>query len=179
MPRRPTAKRYALAAFEIARDSGQIEGWARDLQTAREALQDETLRAYLELPKVTVERKTEGLRNALGGVNPLVVNLLALLTSRRSLGLLPRIVDGYQRLMDAHLNRERAEVATAVPLEREQGERLTQQLSQLLGKEVILTSRVDPEVLGGLVARVGDKIIDGSARGRLLALRKSLTEVRG
>ena len=52
-------------------------------------------------------------------------------------------------------------------------------LSQLLGKEVILTSRVDPEVLGGLVARVGDRIIDGSARGRLLALRKSLTEVRG
>ncbi len=178
MPRRPTAKRYALAAFQIARESGQLESWARDIETAQQAIQDPSLRAYLELPKVTIERKTDSLRTALPGANPLLLNLMALLTSRRSLGLLPRIVSEYQRLMDAHLNRERAEVATAIPLEREQSDRLAQQLRQLLGKEVILTSRVDPEVLGGLVARVGDRMIDGSARGRLMALRKSLAEVR-
>lgn len=179
MARRPTAKRYALAAFEIARDSGQIESWARDIQMARVALQDGALRAYLEVPKITVGRKTEGLRAALGNVNPLVVNLLALLTSRGSLGLLPAIVDEYQTLMDAHFNREQAVVVTAVPLEQQQGERLSQQLARLLGKEVVLTARLDPEVLGGLVVRVGDRIIDGSARGRLMALRKSLTDVRG
>ncbi|MFH1140465.1 MAG: F0F1 ATP synthase subunit delta [Chloroflexota bacterium] len=179
MPRRPTAKRYALAAFQIARDSGQLESWAQDLGAAQQAIQDLTLRAYLELPKISIEHKIETLRTALSGANPLALNLVALLTSRRSLGILPRIVDEYQRLMDAHLNRERAEVATAIPLEQEQSDRLTQQLRQFLGKEVILTSRVDPEVLGGLVARMGDRIIDGSARGRLLALRKSLAEARG
>lgn len=179
MARRPTAKRYALAAFQIARESVQLESWAQDLQTAQQAIQAPTLRVFLELPKVSIERKMESLREVLGGANPFLLNLMALLTSRLSLGLLPRIADEYQRLLDAHLNRERAEVATAIPLERQQGERLTQQLRQLLGKEVILTSRVDAEVLGGLVARVGDRIIDGSARGRLMALRKSLAEVRG
>jgi len=178
MPRRPTAKRYALAAFQIARESGQLESWARDIETAQQAIQDPSLRAYLELPKISIEHKIETLRTALGGVNPLALNLMALLTSRGSLGLLPRIVDEYQRLMDTHLNRERAEVVTAIPLEREQSDRLAQQLRQLLGKEVILTSLVNPEVLGGVVARVGDRIIDGSTRGRLMALRKSLTEVR-
>ena len=179
MPRAPTANRYARAAFEIARDSAQLESWTKDLQEAQQTLQDSSLRAFLELPKVTIERKMESLRTALPNANPLALNLMALLTSRGSLGLLPRIVDEYQRLMDTHLNRERAEVATAVPLEREQGEQLTQLLRQLLGKEVILTSRVDPEVLGGLVARVGDRMIDGSARGRLLALRKSMAEMMG
>ncbi len=179
MPRAPTANRYARAAFEIARDSGQLESWEKDLQEAQQALQDPTLRAFLELPKVTIERKAESLRTALPGANPLALNLMALLTSRRSLGLLTRIVAEYERLMDAHLNRERAEVATAVPLEREQEEKLTQQLRQLLGKDVILTSRMDSEILGGLVARVGDRMIDGSARGRLMALRKSLAEMRG
>ncbi|MSQ22022.1 MAG: F0F1 ATP synthase subunit delta [Dehalococcoidia bacterium] len=179
MARHPTAKRYALAAFQIARESGHLESWAKDLGAAQQAIQDPTLRAYLELPKVTIERKLDSLRTALPDANPLLLNLMALLTTRRSLGLLPRIVDEYESLMDAHLNRERAEVAAAIPLERQQRERLTQQLRQLLGKEVILTSRVDAEVLGGLVARVGDRMIDGSARGRLLALRKSLAEVRG
>ncbi|MDO8750477.1 MAG: F0F1 ATP synthase subunit delta [Dehalococcoidia bacterium] len=179
MARRPTAKRYALAAFQIARESGQLESWAKDLGAAQQALQNPALRAYLELPKIRIEHKIETLRTALAGVNPLALNLMSLLTSRASVGLLPRIVDEYQRLMDAHLNRERAEVATAIPLEQEQSNRFTQQLRQFLGKDVILTSRVDPEVLGGLVARVGDRIIDGSARGRLMALRKSLSEARG
>ena len=176
MPRRPTAKRYALAAFEIARDLGQIESWAQDIQTAREALQDTALKEYLELPKVSTERKLRSLQSAMNRTNPLVVNLLALLISRGSLGLLPGIVKEYQRLTDAHFNRERAEVVTAVALDDQQSARLSQQLTNLLGKEILLTNRVDPDVLGGLVAHVGDSIIDGSTRGRLMALRMSLKD---
>lgn len=176
MPRRPTAKRYAIAAFGIARESAQLEKWATDLRQAQETLQDEAVLAYLELPKVALERKMEGLQAALDGVHPMVLNLLVLLTSRSSLQLLPAIVAEYQRLMDDHYNRERAEVVTAIPLEAPQRERVTRRLSQLLEKEVVLTTRVNPGVLGGMVARVGDRMIDASLRGRLLALRKSLGE---
>ena len=179
MPKGPTAKRYAQAAFAIARDAGEIEGWLEDLQLARETLGDETLRMYLEGPKVALGQKVQVLRTALGNVRPLVLNLVALLTSRYALGRLPQIVVEYQRLVDAHFNRERAEVVTAVPLEDQQQERLSRQLAQLLGREVVITTRVHPEVLGGLVARVGDRIIDGSVRGRLTDLRKSLSEVSG
>jgi F-type H+-transporting ATPase subunit delta len=79
--------------------------------------------------------------------------------------------------MDAHLGRERAEVVTAHPLDYQQMERLGRWLGQLLGKEVVLTSREDPDVLGGLVVRVGDRIIDGSTKGRLEAMRKDLAEL--
>ena len=179
MARVPTAKRYAQAAFEIARETGQIDRWAEDLGLARETLQDATLRAYLEMPKLPLDRKIRMLRDSLDSLQPLALNLVALLISRNALGLLPGIATEYQRLVDVHLGRLRAEVVTAVPLEDQQRERLGRHLTQLLSQEVVLTTRVDPDVLGGLVARVGDRLIDGSTRGRLRALRKSLTEAGG
>ena len=179
MPRGPTSKRYAQAAFDIARDADQIEGWLEDIRLAWEALQDEALRVYLEAPQAPFDQKVEVLRNAMSNLHPMLVNLVALLTSRNALRLLPGIVAEYQLLVDAHLSRQRVDVITAVPMEDQQEERLRRQLALLLGKEVILTTSVDPEVLGGLVARVGDRIIDGSTRGKLVELRKSLAEVPG
>ena len=179
MPRGPTAKRYAQAAFDIAWEAGQTEGWLEDIRLSWEALQDEALRVYLEAPQAPLDQKVEVLRKAMSSLHPMVVNLIALLTSRNALRLLPGIVAEYQQLVDAHLSRQRADVITAVPMEDQQQERLGRQLTLLLGKEVILTTSVDPEVLGGLVARIGDRIIDGSTRGKLVELRKSLAEVPG
>lgn len=173
----PKARRYARAAFDIAVEEDRLEGWLQDMQRAQEILEDDTLRTYLDLPKVTLARKVEVLRETLSSLNPLAQNLIGLLVSRGAVGLLPQIAAEYQRLMDAHLGRERAEVITAHPLEDQQKERLGRWLGQLLGKEVIVTSREDPEVLGGLVVRVGDRIIDGSTKGRLEAMRKDLADL--
>ncbi|MEE8442590.1 MAG: ATP synthase F1 subunit delta [Dehalococcoidia bacterium] len=178
MARGPTAKRYAQAAFEIARETGRIDQWAENLEVAQQVLQDPTLKAYLEMPKVAFDGKMQVLRESLSSLEPLALNLVALLVSRDTIGLLPRIAVEYQRLVDDHMGRQRAEVITAVPLEDQQRERLGQRLLQVLGMEIVLTSRVDSEVLGGLVVRIGDKMIDGSTRGRLMAMRKSRSEVR-
>ena len=164
----PKARRYARAAFDIAIEEDRLEGWLQDIQRAQEALEDDTLRTYLELPKITLARKVDILRESLSGLNPLAQNLI---------GLLAQIAEEYQRLMDAHQGRERAELVSAHPLEDQQRERVGRWLGQLLGKEVILTSREDPELLGGLVVRVGDSIIDGSTKGRLEAMRKDLAEL--
>ncbi len=179
MPRTPTASRYAQAAFEIARDSGAIDAWADDLQRAQEVVGVGDIRAYLEVPKVSFASKMEVLRTSLSGLNPLVVNLVAILTARNKVGLLPSIAEAYQRLTDDHLNRVRAEVVTAVPMEDQQRDRLAGQLAELLGKEVAITTSEEPEVLGGMIARVGDRIIDGSIRGRLRGLRRSLGSASG
>lgn len=173
----PKARRYARAAFDIAVGEDRLEGWLQDIQRAQEALEDDTLRTYLELRKVVLARKVEVIRETLSGMNPLAQNLVGLLVSRDAVGLLPQIAEEYQRLMDAHQGRERAEVVTAHPLEDQQRERLGRWLSQLRGKEVVLTSREDPEILGGLVVRVGDGLIDGSTKGRLEAMRKGLAEL--
>jgi F-type H+-transporting ATPase subunit delta len=80
----------------------------------------------------------------------------------------------YGRLVDEHRGIAHAEVATAVPLEPEEKDKLVRRLGDLVGREIVLTTRVDPAIIGGLVARVGDKLIDGSTKSRLLALRESL-----
>ena len=174
MSRAPTAKRYAQAVFQIAQERNEIDQWADELQASLAVVEDATLRTYLSLPKVRIADKLKAIRESLGSVNPLVRNLVGLLASRNAIELYPRVVAEYERLVDGHLNRERAVVVTAVPLDSQQEERLRQQLSKLLDKEVILSTQVEPEILGGMVARVGDRIIDGSTRGRLVDLRKSL-----
>ena len=179
MARLTTAKRYAQAAFAIAREEGRIEAWLEDLRRAQEALSDESLRSYLDLAKIGLERKLELLRKVLEGIHPLTFNLIGLLASRGGLGVLPGIVTEYERLLDIHLGRERAEVVTAVPLSEQQQDQAARQLGQLLGKEVTLASRVDDAVIGGIVTRVGDRIIDTSTRGRLAALRRSLVVLPG
>ena len=179
MARLPTAKRYAQAAFAIAREEGRIEAWLEDLRRAQEAMGDESLRSYLDLANIGLERKLELLRKVLDGIHPLTFNLIGLLASRSGLGVLPGIVAEYERLLDLHVGRERAEVVTAVPLSRQQQDRLARQLGQLLGKVVTLASRVDDAVIGGIVTRVGDRIIDTSTRGKLAALRRSLVLLPG
>jgi F-type H+-transporting ATPase subunit delta len=88
--------------------------------------------------------------------------------------VLPAILSEYQRLLDESQGRERAEVTAALDLDEAQRARLGRQLSTLLDKEVVLTARTDEEVIGGVLVRIGDRIIDGSARGRLRSLRQSV-----
>ena len=179
MARAPTAKRYAQAAFQIAQERDEIDQWLEDLGSALAVIEDTTFRPYLEFPKVAIEAKVQAIQRTLKGVNPLVQNLVALLVSRNALELFPRIVAEYQGLVDKRYGRERAIVVTAVPLDNEQQSQVQQQLSKLLGKEVVLNTQVEPKVLGGVVARVGDRLIDGSMRGRLTGLRDSLLKSLG
>ncbi len=174
MARRLVAKRYAQAAFAIAEEQGRLEEWLADLQTAVEALSDSETMAFLQLPKVSLARKLQLLQDTLKDLSPTVLNLLGLLTSKRGLPALPGILSEYQRLLDQSQGRERAEVTVALDLNDTQKERLGRQLGTLLDKEVVLTTKTDEEVLGGVLVRIGDRIIDGSARGRLQSLRRSV-----
>lgn len=171
---RVAAKRHAQAAFEIALERNELQVWRDDLERLAEAVKDPTLFAFLESPAIHLDEKVRILRDGLEGLNPLVVNLALLLVSRGRLGLLNEIVLEYGRLVDENRGVAHAEVATAVTLEPEDREKLAGRLSDLVGRKIVLTTRVDPAILGGLVARVGDKLIDGSTKSRLDALRVSL-----
>ena len=123
---------------------------------------------------MSLARKLQLLQDTLKDLSPTVLNLLGLLTSKGGLTALPGILSEYQRLLDESQGRERAEVTAALDLDEGQKERLGRQLSALLDKEVVLTTRTDEEVLGGVLVKIGDRIIDGSARGRLQSLRRSV-----
>ena len=102
------------------------------------------------------------------------MNLAYLLVARGRLRIVEDIVDEYRRLVDEHRGIAHAEVAAAIPVDEEVKDRLISRLGSLVGREIVLKVKVDPSLIGGIIARIGDKIIDGSTRSRLVSLRESL-----
>lgn len=158
-------------------ERNELDGWLDDLSVMARAVEGQEFSQFLDAPQVPVGHKASLIRGALGAtVGPLALNLLALLASRGIAHLVPSIVDQYQRLLDSHRGIERAEVVSAVPLDDAQHHKVEELLKGIVGKEVRLSSRVEPQVLGGFVARVGDRVIDGSTRTRLREMRRDLVE---
>ena len=174
MARKAYARRYAQAVFEIALEKKELERWQSDLQKIVSTVGDDAFLAAMESPKIKFDDKVRLLSERLGDVNPLVLNLVRLLITRAGIGMIGDIADEYQRLLDGYHGIEPAEVITAVPLDDKDIQKLTENLSTLVGKKIVLKSEVDPRVIGGIVARVGGKLLDGSTRSKLAALRREL-----
>ncbi len=135
---------------------------------------DGKLMGMLENPKFPFEAKKAILKDHLGPVDPLVANLAYLLMSRGKLKILGDIFRHYERLLDRHHGIVHAEVLTAVPLHDEDRERFSRRFTEFLGHKVIIDSRVDPSILGGFKAKIGDVLIDGSIRNTLESMKKGL-----
>lgn len=176
MPRAASARRYAEAIFNIAREQNRPEQWLSDLQDVAQALKDPLCAGVLESLKVPFETKRAMLTEAFPSVNPLVLNLVYLLVGKGRLRILHGIVEEYGRLLDAHKGIEHARVITAIPLEEADKRQLAGVLSSISSKQVVLAAEVDPSIIGGMIVHLGDKVIDGSVRGRLGSLKKRLAE---
>lgn len=174
MARRAQAKRYAQAIFQIALEKGELDQWQSDLKKIASLEPETVLVRLLESPKVPFGDKLRLLSERLTDINPLALNLAGLLVARGRLGLLGEIVEEYQRLLDSYRGIEPAEVVTAVSLEDEDKRKLEEHLSDIAGKKVIIYPKVDPALVGGIVARFGGKLLDGSTRSRLEALKKEI-----
>ncbi len=170
----PTARRYAEALFALAREQGAEEAWAEALSGARDALSEPTAVLYFSEPRIARERKLEAVALLAEGYDRLIVNFLGLLVGRQATSLLPDIVREYGALLSESAGRIQASVATAAPLSDRQRTRLTPCLGAALEQGVALSVRTAPEIIGGMVVRVGDQVIDGSVRTRLAALRRQL-----
>jgi F-type H+-transporting ATPase subunit delta len=114
------------------------------------------------------------IQEVLSQEDALLRNLMSLLTVRTDLRIAAAILQQYRVAADEALGQETAEVTTAVELRDEEKEKLTQALSSLIGKSVNLNLNVDPEVVGGFRARVGDKLIDGTLKSRFERLRQEI-----
>ena len=170
-----SAKRYAQAAFEIAVERDAFDAWARDLADLAEALAEPQLAALLGNPRIPVSAKRQMLRDAMPEAADEAINLATLLIIKSRLeALAGPIAEAYRRLLDEHRGILQVEVVTAVELETAQREGMIRQLAEATGKEVRLTPRVDEGLVGGMVIRVGDQVLDGSVRSKLRGLRRSL-----
>jgi F-type H+-transporting ATPase subunit delta len=174
------AKRYATAIFRTALESKELNRWQSDIRKVGELLQDKALFSLLENQQATGDEKASVLSQRLGPVNPLVIKLVSSLAAKGKLALVTDVADEFQRLADSYRGiegAETAEVTTAIPLDESYQLKLAQRITDIVGKPVILKTKVDPAILGGVVIRVGDKLIDGSIRSKLEALRKELSRV--
>ncbi len=171
------ARRYAQAIFDIAKDAGNLDRWLSDLKVLSGVFGSPNAIAALEDPKVTEDDRRRVVYSHLPRevVDPLAINLVLLLVRRNRLALLPRIVETFQEMYNREKGIVVADVTTAVPLDEAHQQRVAAQLSRITGKTVQLRVHHDPRILGGLITRIGDELIDASLATRLASLAERLS----
>lgn len=171
---------YARALFSVAEAEGSLDDVEDELfRFARTVEANSRLRDALTDPALPPERKKSVVAELLGSkASPHTVGLLGFLVEQGRAKDLPKIIDALVELASERRRTAVAEVRTAVPLSPEQRERLAEALNRATGKEVDLKVLVDPSVLGGVVARVGDEVFDGTIRRKLELARERLVRAR-
>jgi F-type H+-transporting ATPase subunit delta len=176
MARRDSAaRRYAEAAFDVAMRDHTLANWRSELELAAELVGDHRALEVLANPAIPGERRAEALRDMLGDrVSRPVQNLIQLMLRRGRIDDLPRVAAEFRRLDDDRQGITHATATSATELSPDEVRALIARLEQSTGDRIALDVEVDPSLLGGIVVRVGDRLIDGSVRGRLERLRNQL-----
>ena len=146
----------------------------RDFDAAVKSAPD--LRIVLASPAVSIARKRLVIRRigAALGLERIILNFLLVLTDHRRAAALPEVIEAFDVLLDERIGFLRAEIVSATELTGEQKEKLAAEMAKLAGSEVRMRFAVDPELIGGVTARLGSKVYDGSVRGQLAILRLRL-----
>lgn len=168
-------RRYAEAAFEVATRDGSVVRWRSELETAAAIVADERVGRGLANPSIPLEERTATAAATFSRiVSPPVLNLIGLMLRRGRIEQLPRLAAEFRRLDNAYQGITLAVATSASPLSSDEVQAVVERLEQLTAGRVELEVKVDPSLLGGLVVRVGDQLIDGSVRSRLERLRNQL-----
>lgn len=169
------ARPYAKAAFELAQAGGELKTWSEMLAFASAVVTDERIAALTHDPRVGHARLAGLLLEICGKrLTKEGANFIRLLIDNRRLAVLPEVLQQFEQLRAEAEARVDAEVISAAPLEPEQMQLLAKALQRKLGREVHLTPRIDPALIGGAIVRAGDLVIDGSVRAQLTALSSHL-----
>ena len=170
------ARPYALAAFEQAQHDGQVAEWAGMLETLEVIAVNPTVKGLIANPKVDSDAVTALILDVAGDrLTPQGRNFLRLLGQNGRLGLVADIRGIFEQEREALEGRGHVEVRSAYPLTPEEEGRIGDAMSKRLGVSVSLSVGVDPDLIGGVVLRAGDLVIDASLRGRLGQLRQALS----
>ena len=167
-------RRYAQAYFDLARQAKKIPQRRDDLVRSVETLANPEVADALVNPRLTLADRTRLALDLLDGVGEPARNLVRLLIERSRTGVLGDLVETYDILTDRESGVIRAEVITAIPVDSELKKHIGSVLGEKLGGAVQTEVRQDPDIIGGLIIRIGDRVIDNSVRTRLQQLRTAL-----
>lgn len=169
------ARVYARSLFEVAKEQGKLDEVREQLGQVADALdQNRELSLFFFSPYFSSEEKKQGLDRAIVGADPTVRNFLELLVEKHRMPALFRIRREYEVLWEQENRLLPVTITSAVALDEQTVRSIGDAIGRQTGQRVELTTKVDPDVLGGLVVRVGNSILDASIRNRLENLRRSV-----
>ena len=175
MPQNISTRRYAQAIFEIAKEKDSLESWMQDLTLLSETSLNPEFVSLVNSPTVASNQKKDFVDKIFSdSISVLGKNLILLLGSNSNFEMVPEITDLFQKMVDADKGVEKAEIISAVKLTKDDEKKIMAMIKLMINKDVQLINTVDPKILGGFIATVGDKIIDGSTKSKLSAMRKDL-----
>jgi F-type H+-transporting ATPase subunit delta len=170
---------YAKALLGAAEKAGQTDAVVEELDSLVADVLDKlpSFQAALASPRIGHEEKVALLDRAFAGrMLPVLLNFLKVLSRHGRLDCLRAIAEAAQKLLNELRGRVEVWVTTAAPLSKPLRDQIVTRLSALLGQDVVLKTKLDPEMLGGLVVRIGDTVFDGSVSARLIQMRQSAVE---
>jgi F-type H+-transporting ATPase subunit delta len=171
------AAQQSKEIFRTALEKNELNRWQSVLRKLASLSRDKALVNLLENPQTGFDVKAEALAERLGETSPDVLKLLSELINKCRTAELDDISYEYQRLLDSHRgieSAETAEITTAIPLNDEYILSIGKRLTEMIGKTVVVNTKVDPRVIGGIVIKIGDRVIDGSIRSKLTGLKKEI-----
>ena len=169
------ARRYAGAIFDIGMKQNTLDRTLEDVHEIAKLFSIRKLAYLLREPNIPAERKETAIRQGLASkVLPTSLNLALLVVQRELVDVMPNIARELNQLVLNHKNEAKAEVTTATQLDKTTQSQVQRALERMTGKKIQLETRIQPNILGGVVARVGDQVIDGSVERRLKLLQQQL-----
>ena len=170
------ARPYAIAAFEVARERQQLPAWKSFLKAGTLLAKDKSVIHTLANPEVSSEQQYHFFCDILKSLlDEEKKNFLKLLANNKRLSTLPEISSLFDVYYDSFEKTVEANITTAAPIDATQRDNLTQALAKRLQQQVVLHCKVDPTLVGGAIIRIGDRVIDGSVRGKLSRLLEAMT----
>ena len=168
---------YARSLFEVAKEQGKLDEVREQLGQVADAInEDHELQVFFFSPYFSTEEKKDGLGKVLDGADPAVLNFLELLVEKHRTPALFRIRRAYDELWERENKLLPVTITSAVELDEDVAQRIGEQIGEQPGQRVELTQTVDPDIIGGLVLRVGNSILDASIRNRLETLKKNVAK---
>jgi ATP synthase F1 delta subunit len=171
------AQVYGRSLFQVARERGKLDELREQLGQFADALNEHReLAVFFFSPYFSTKEKQEGLERLLDGADPVFLNFLKLLIENHRMPVIFRIRDEYERLWEEENKTLPVEITSAIALDAQTTESLGRTIGERAGRKVTLAARVDPDILGGIIVRVGNSILDASIRNRLEQLRRHVAQ---
>lgn len=172
----PLALAYAQSVLDLANDQQQAESVSEELDRLATIVEENpSFREVLTNPSISPDER-QGLLERLfrGNISPLLFNVLGVLNTKNRLGLIEQIAQGYDDLLQRQLGKVEVDLTVAQRLDVDQLEQARQRIAQAIGREPVIYQYVDENIIGGMIIRVGDKLIDASVRNQLASMRQQL-----